>query len=399
MNARRHKERWLRDFTALVVAFLAAAAVLFGFQAGSQGVPPRGVSDSLSVAGDGGVGGNFSVGGHLRVGGAIMPGGDAGTSGLCLQSNGAAGPNVWGSCGGGGLDGGPITTSNLTVAGDAGVDWNIQVGNNLNVINRVGISTATPGFQLQVSTNAAAAERGIWLTQHSDGVHGGVFGYRKSRGTLASPTTVQSGDYGLAMLGQFHDGTGYLITSGLVSRTTGSVTTASVPSELCFFTTGGSDNGDPYGSTLCRLIIAATGGVTLSHSLTGPAGSSSAPTVRGPDADTGIYFPFLGDIYFGINNTARWVMTSNEFHPATDNANDFGRTDRRLRAVYTYALNAASLITATAGIDYATTGSKPTCDSSARGRVWFTESSGGVADLFEVCRKDAADSYAWTALY
>jgi hypothetical protein len=44
-------------------------------------------------------------------------------------------------------------------------------------------------------------------------------------------------------------------------------------------------------------------------------------------------------------------------------------------------------------------GSKPTCDSSARHAVWVDSGGAGVADTFEVCNKSAADSYAWRALF
>ncbi len=45
------------------------------------------------------------------------------------------------------------------------------------------------------------------------------------------------------------------------------------------------------------------------------------------------------------------------------------------------------------------TGPKPTCDATQRGRVWYVAGGAGVADTFEVCKKDAADSYAWTTLF
>jgi len=45
------------------------------------------------------------------------------------------------------------------------------------------------------------------------------------------------------------------------------------------------------------------------------------------------------------------------------------------------------------------TGTKPTCDAAHRGQVWYDAGGAGVADTYEICRKDAADAYAWTALY
>ncbi len=41
----------------------------------------------------------------------------------------------------------------------------------------------------------------------------------------------------------------------------------------------------------------------------------------------------------------------------------------------------------------------PTCSSSNRGRIWHVFGNAGVKDQVSVCAKDAADSYAWRALY
>lgn len=42
---------------------------------------------------------------------------------------------------------------------------------------------------------------------------------------------------------------------------------------------------------------------------------------------------------------------------------------------------------------------EPTCDSSTRGQVRMVQGGAGVADTVRVCKKDAGDAYAWTALY
>jgi len=46
-----------------------------------------------------------------------------------------------------------------------------------------------------------------------------------------------------------------------------------------------------------------------------------------------------------------------------------------------------------------TTGTRPTCDSTNRGYTWYVAGGAGVADTFEVCRKDAGDAYAWVTLF
>jgi len=51
-----------------------------------------------------------------------------------------------------------------------------------------------------------------------------------------------------------------------------------------------------------------------------------------------------------------------------------------------------------AGIMWAS-GTKPTCASGIRGTVYYVAGGAGVLDTFEVCRKDAADAYAWVSLF
>lgn len=45
------------------------------------------------------------------------------------------------------------------------------------------------------------------------------------------------------------------------------------------------------------------------------------------------------------------------------------------------------------------TGARPICDASARGTTWYVAGGAGVLDTFEICRKDAADVYAWVTLF
>lgn len=44
-------------------------------------------------------------------------------------------------------------------------------------------------------------------------------------------------------------------------------------------------------------------------------------------------------------------------------------------------------------------GAAPTCAAAHRGTIYYTPGGAGVADSLQVCRKDAADAYAWVALY
>jgi hypothetical protein len=46
-----------------------------------------------------------------------------------------------------------------------------------------------------------------------------------------------------------------------------------------------------------------------------------------------------------------------------------------------------------------TTGTRPTCDATQRGKLWYVAGGTGTADTLEACVKDAADAYGWKALY
>lgn len=43
--------------------------------------------------------------------------------------------------------------------------------------------------------------------------------------------------------------------------------------------------------------------------------------------------------------------------------------------------------------------SEPTCNAGNRGKLVMVQGGAGVADTFRICAKNAADAYAWTALY
>jgi len=45
------------------------------------------------------------------------------------------------------------------------------------------------------------------------------------------------------------------------------------------------------------------------------------------------------------------------------------------------------------------TGVQPSCNSSTRGTLWFTQGGAGVKDVLEVCAKDATDNYAWRNIW
>jgi hypothetical protein len=51
------------------------------------------------------------------------------------------------------------------------------------------------------------------------------------------------------------------------------------------------------------------------------------------------------------------------------------------------------------GMMAGTTGTRPACDTSQRGRIWQVLGGAGLKDELAVCAKDAAGTYAWRLLY
>jgi len=47
------------------------------------------------------------------------------------------------------------------------------------------------------------------------------------------------------------------------------------------------------------------------------------------------------------------------------------------------------------GFKINSSGTKPTCDATTRGTLWFNYNSLGIADTLQVCVKTVLDAYAW----
>lgn len=65
----------------------------------------------------------------------------------------------------------------------------------------------------------------------------------------------------------------------------------------------------------------------------------------------------------------------------------------------TSAISSGQKLEINGGVTLATVTSKPACSSTTRGTFWAVQSGAGVKDTVEVCAKDAADAYAWRAIY
>lgn len=50
------------------------------------------------------------------------------------------------------------------------------------------------------------------------------------------------------------------------------------------------------------------------------------------------------------------------------------------------------------GLKWGTLAAKPTCDSSARGREYFTPGGSGAADILQMCMKGTLNTYSWVTV-
>lgn len=122
---------------------------------------------------------------------------------------------------------------------------------------------------------------------------------------------------------------------------------------------------------------------------------------------------FLHDTTSGTTSTDGVIMgfkgTTNDFEIKHQEANGFSISYGstlifNARGAYTQLLDSGNtgsgLQVSAAGVKiFASVIAKPTCNSTNRSFIYLTEGAAGVADSLEICRKDAADVYAWVTLY
>lgn len=199
-------------------------------------------------------------------------------------------------------------------------------------------------------------------------------------------------------------------------------------------------------------VVAAPGGVSAGGPVLVPDGSSSAPGLAfSADPDTGFWrqqsggavfvangvrqFRSNGDtLLYLANDGVQMILDTGGFTHSSgaimrlDGAAAvrlLGGSSNGATAIGVKIANANTLTTAGAKIaafysDYLSTekasvdkdgiftggglvigdpGTRPSCDSTQRGRVFVDQGGAGVSDTVAVCAKDAADAYAWRTIY
>lgn len=184
---------------------------------------------------------------------------------------------------------------------------------------RISIN-GTPSHRLSIVDEFPVSDRGLLLQQSSTGVQAPLFIFRKSRGTVASPLTVVSGD----LLGWFssqpHDGSDYLLDScQMAYSVTGTTGVGNVQASISFIVGGLSPNYTPnliihhsgnvgvgLGGNVLSSVVAPTALIDIAASTTARSSlrirSGTAPTT--PNAGD-IWYPTSGrlSLYRSVTET------------------------------------------------------------------------------------------------
>ena len=179
--------------------------------------------------------------------------------------------------------------------------------------NRVGIGTASPTAQLELSGEGANASR-FFITQANATTDGTDISGRRARGTIASPEALQANDSIFKVFAQGHDGSAYVASGNLGW-------TASDGNGNASF----SLKTRVSGTVADRLVIDSSGNTTLSGTLSvsngatigtavSPFQASAANDLVTKDFADSTYIPLAnltqGSIYLG---NASNVATSSNF--------------------------------------------------------------------------------------
>lgn len=217
----------------------------------------------------------------------------------------------------------------------------IPFGNGTGLVTDANFIYDTTNTRFSVGGSGTAAINAIVAS----GSHTALQAYNSSAGNAFQSTNVS----------------GY--TAALINRSASAATGASIGMEFGRGTPAaptGALSGDQIG------VIAAT-----------------------PDASDGNAYGYSSAISFVASENALTTSTGGEIAlSTTPNGGNLVPVERarvtndgQLKAHY--------------GVSVDTSTAQPTCDSSHRGLWWVIQGGAGVADVLQICLKDAADAYGW----
>lgn len=100
----------------------------------------------------------------------------------------------------------------------------------------INLGAETPATKLHLAETITTSPRGLMSSQHNAGTDGARLHLRKSRGTLASPAIVVTGDNLGRLVASGYDGAAYQEMAGIILGTQGTIAAGRIPTYLAFLT-------------------------------------------------------------------------------------------------------------------------------------------------------------------
>ena len=131
-----------------------------------------------------------------------------------------------------------------------------QATNTFPTTGDAGIGTTSPTAPLDIRSTVDDA----YFYRNSTDIYAPILRFRKSEGTIASPTVISNGDTSAALSFEGYDGSNYQAGADIYTVVNGTVASGSVPTDLVF-NTGTSVSNAPE-----RMRITSTGNVGIGTS-------------------------------------------------------------------------------------------------------------------------------------
>lgn len=316
------------------------------------------------------------------------------------------------------MEGTDNAEANLINAASLSTTWeNTITGTSSTRNSTVDLTNINGGVTqhlLKCSAHAAGLPAGTIGTDCSLGgpdVFGGV-GLNMERDTTTTPTTNQQMIQ--SNLNVVDDGAGAgaglggIFSQVSVAVPIGVSNTHDVTGIQSIVTRGfdGTDEGSARSliSGSFNLDIGATGATQRNHTTTAYSLYNSIGISADVDQvydaffgdqvfDNGLGMPTIGD-HFGIivqDTTDPGKHKWNFFGGQTNFGYDFDDTSTEIVSV-------TGGVATTEGVTLNTSGVQPSCAVGIRNKLWVIQGGAGVADVYQICEKNAANSYVWVTV-